>query len=119
MNKSELKPLYVVKLRNGDIRIIIPLAGGGSYPVGTPALFEPGGVGCQQMHDAYTDDLRSVNDSSRDVMEVYGHALYSRDSLTTDCEGRKLLWSREAARKLTIKEIEVLLGFRIEVVGKK
>lgn len=95
MKLSEIKPFYVVQLRNGDKRLIVEYKST-IYPTGTLYLYGPGNGFGQQLHDLYDnpDNLSRSSDPSLDVMKVWGFATEFKDILTTNTDHRELLWQR-------------------------
>lgn len=95
MKLSEIKPFYVVQLRNGDKRLIVEYKST-IYPTGTLYLYGPGNDFGQQLHDFYTnpDTLSNSSNPSVDVMKVWGFATEFEDILTTNTDHRELLWER-------------------------
>lgn len=114
--KADLKVGYVVKYRNGNLRMVMPYAGGlvltsidGSWlNIGT------------DLDDDLTEkmDIFGV-DGALDVMEVYGLHHYGNSTCRISTDNRELLWKREEkpAKKMTVSEIEKALGYKVEVVA--
>ena len=118
--RNDIKPGYAVKLRNGEVRV--------AMPVGTQnTLILTNG------HKRDWDylsrwamgltrnwiDSEGTNNDDYDIMEVYGCITgtdnYNRcGELTTD--HRKLLWSRVETKKMTVAEISKELGYPVEIV---
>ena len=91
--KKDLKVGYVVKYRNGNLRMVMPSTGG-------LVLTSIGGQWLN-ISTELNDDLTAVpwpvdsNDHSLDVMEVYGLARYGNSTLHISTNNRELLWKRE------------------------
>ena len=51
------------------------------------------------------------------VKEVYGYA-GNKDMLANSIGWRNLIWTRPQAKKLTVEEIEKLLGYPVEIVSE-
>lgn len=105
--KDDLKVGYVVKLRNGDVRIYMPCSFFSFSLVSTNGTIT----------SCYDIDLRNTEDSCWDVMEVYGYAKNAGSALMTSIQNRELLWKREETKKMTVEEIEKELGYKIEIVS--
>lgn len=50
------------------------------------------------------------------VMEVYG-TTSNAHMLDNSTDGRQLLWKRQVPKKMTVEEIEKILGYKIEIVS--
>ena len=109
MTKSELKPGYVVRYRNGDIRMIMPR--GVTY-----IFLEIGGETWGDIN-TYTEDLLNDYDHQFDIMEVYGFSAYSQSVWCFNEKHRKLLWKRHEKRRYTYAQLREILGEEFEVVG--
>lgn len=113
--KADLKVGYVVKYRNGNLRMVMPLEGG--------TLVLTSDDGSWLHSEDVNDDLtcRRVKwgepTDSLDIMEVYGWSGWPSNAMYVATAGRKLLWKREDPKKMTVSEIEKELGYKIEVVA--
>ena len=123
--KDDLKPGYVIKLRNGKYYII--------WIVGKETLIATdGNLDWQYLSSAWDDRLDSIcrsgkaypaitHDKMRDIVEVYGYVqggeYYARGSGEISPDHRPLLWSRQEAKKMTVEEIEKALGYKVEIVS--
>ena len=91
--KDDLKAGYVVKYRNGNLRMVMPSTGG-------LVLTSIDGQWLNISTELH-DDLTAVpwpvdsNDHSLDVMEVYGLARYGNSTWHISTANRELLWERE------------------------
>lgn len=70
--------------------------------------------------ESYEDDLRNISLDSFDIMEVYRpqfrSAFYpARDSF----EDYECVFKREERKKLTVEEIERLLGYKVVIVDEE
>lgn len=109
MQKSDLKVGYVVKTRDGHLRMVM------NTKCDDICLVRKGGY---TFLDGLTDDLTDDGgDKEFDVMEVYGFAP-PFDSLavkiSTEC--RDLLWKRSEPKKMTVAEVCKALGYDVEIV---
>ena len=112
--KDDLKVGYVVRTRVGDLYMVMPVVDGMSLVKKTGSAGMPLGVYNKDMqHDAI------LKDTSYDITEVYGHSVFSAFSLDISTEHRLLLWKREEAKKMTVSEIEKILGYKVEVVAEE
>lgn len=108
MTKSDLKPFYLVELRNGF-----------KYIVAQSEKYEMTLARYGAWHDLsqYNEDLCDCNgDSSWDIVAVYGRTRYACDSLSVITCDRKLLWKRKEPKKMTLKQIQEALGYKVEIV---
>ena len=90
--KDDLKVGYVVKLRNGDTRMVMPQASG--------SLVVTDAKGFWSFLSDYRDDLtfdgiKVCDCCDHDIMEVYGLADLGAYTVNFDSLRRKLLWKRE------------------------
>ena len=120
---KDLRSGYVVELRNGKTFLVTRV---GRF---TRALVRPGSCQWHYLESTYNDDMTSKKKmpclpyavmTELDIMKVWGlmedTTLYYR-ALEPNVAGRKLLWSRQEAKKLTVDEISKLLGYEVEIVG--
>lgn len=96
--KADLKVGYVVKYRNGCLRMVMPYAGG--------LVLTTINGGMLDIDTALNDDLtyRSFiqwTHKGLDVMEVYGLNKHGSDACSISANGRELLWKREEPPKKT------------------
>lgn len=67
----------------------------------------------------YNDDLTHRANQIFDIVKVYGFTSYETEPLEFELDNRKLLWERkEETKKMTVAEIENILGYKIEVVSE-
>ena len=116
--KADLKVGYVVKYRNGNLRMVMPYTGG-------LVLTSIDGQWLSIGTDL-DDDLTEKRDifgggGSLDVMEVYGLTRYGTGTCYISTDNRELLWKREEkpAKKMTVSEIEKALGYKVEVIAEE
>ena len=112
MTKSELKTGYIVRYRNGSLRMVMDLHN-------ERVLVEMNRE-CPFWHglDNYTENLESMSYDDLTIVEVYGHSNYASSIWTLDKKHRKLLWKREKEKKkYTYAQLREILGEEFEVVG--
>lgn len=137
---GDIRPGYVVKLRNGEYRLVVEA---GCSPLGIllNTKTKEWSYKC-----AWNADLEySLNDaksimynaffslnhpdignecdtgSEYDIVEVWGYvsgADYS-NAICASPEGRTLIWARPKVRKMTLEEISRELGCEVQVVDEK
>lgn len=131
---GDIRPGYVVKLRNGEYRLV---AEAGCSPLGI--LLNPE-TKAWSYKCAWNADLEySLNNveppdynvlfalnhpdngNEYDIVEVWGYvsgADYS-NAICASPEGRALIWARPKVRKMTLEEISRALGCEVQVVDEK
>lgn len=121
---KDLRSGYLVELRNGRKYLVTRV---GRF---TRALVRPGSIQWHYLESTYSDDMTSKKTlpctpysrvGELDIMKVWGlqedTSLYHK-ALECEPTGRKLLWSRQEAKKLTVDQISKLLGYEVEIVGE-
>lgn len=112
MNKSDLKVGYLVRYRNGSLRMVMPVEECDFVFVGEDGSW----MGCED----YDEQLTCNNFEELDVVEIYGFSKHANNPLKTETSDRKLLWERQDDKKeMTIQEIEKELGYSIKIVKEK
>lgn len=109
--KDDLKVGYVVRCRNNELHMYMKLADGSSV------IIDEYGSALKMEH--FDDDLRdktpeSVTDYT--ITEVYGYSESFMHACRISTYRRPLLWKREKPTRMTLSEIEMALGFKIEIV---
>lgn len=121
--KSQLKPLDIVKLKNGTIGFI-------SYNELNEdglAIYNPDHYGCLYFLNEYKDDLSNKIDIKRNIVAIYrGPQAYSVledlfSSETSDDIERSYLknnWDIEISHviQMTMEDIEKELGYKFELI---
>lgn len=113
MTKSELKPGYVVKYRNGSLRMVMPLDNENSLIEMCPDA--PAWCSLRDFNEDLTCKFTNMRDI--DIMEVYGCSRYNNSVWKFDARDRKLLWKRQEKKKYTYAQLREILGEEFEVVG--
>lgn len=71
--------------------------------------------------DGYSPDLTHKRHSSGDIVEIRGGSIFNPRSILYLMENKfdqlPLLWKRETAKKMTIEEIEKILGYKVDIVN--
>ena len=122
---KDLRSGYMVELRNGQTFLVTRV---GRF---TRALVHPGAITWHYLESTYNEDLTCKKmvptapynkpHKSLDIVKVWGlqEAIeYYPRALDLLADGRKLLWERKEAKKLTVNEISKLLGYEVEIVGE-
>lgn len=111
--KDDIKPGYLVQLRNGEIHIVTVVQGDE-----TPELVLVSYIDEWLYLNEFKNDLTIGNKTDLDIVKIYGYSKYAYNSLKFSTNNRPLLWEREESesKKLTVSEIEKELGYKIEIV---
>lgn len=105
MKKSDLKVGYLVKFRNGAIKMVMPT-------IGQTVFVDEKGTWMGS--NDYDDDLKCLTGSDYDIVKVLGYTKFACDSIRLDEDDREILL--EEKREMTISEIEKELGYPIKIV---
>lgn len=112
MTKSELKPGYIVKYRDGNLRLVMPKKETGCFLIQM-------GTENPLWHDlnSYEEDLTNKNFPEMTIVEVYGRSSYEHTALKFNKKHRELLWKSSEKKKYTYAQLREILGEEFEVVG--
>ena len=123
--KTQLQPMDIVKLRNGEICFIAY----NTYSSDGLAIYSPKHSVCLFYLDDYTEDLKNTTDKNTDIINLYrGTSQYSIIEHLFDGNDYEhietyvpFLWSVKinSIKKMTIEEIEKELGYSIEIIQKE
>lgn len=111
MTKSELKPGYVVKIREGHFYMVMPF-GGHDAIIGMD-----GYNGWDNLDEHWNQDLMHKRYRNLDIVEVYGYSIRQSSAFIFRKEDRKLLWKRPEKKQYTYAQLREILGEEFEVVG--
>jgi hypothetical protein len=130
--KSSLKVGHVVKLRNGEFRMVMPvgkdgtliLAGGLGEPWNYLSSWDDEFYAITQrfytLESEMTSELRDELVREKDVVAVYGYVrgtcFYNKCG-DLSANNRELLWERKEPKRMTVKEISNILGYEVEIVA--
>lgn len=111
MTKSELKHGYIVRYRDGNLRMVMPLNDqdilvemDACCPAWCPL-------------NKFNEDLTCKEDKDLDIVEVYGFSTHKASVWVFDWHHRELLWKRPEKKKYTYAQLREILGEEFEVVG--
>ena len=122
MTKKDLNEFYIVKLRNGDIRIVLR----NSLAAEGYATFMPTG-GCQCYFEEYRDDLTNKRYHTYDIVAVrkaikkpsiYNTIKEFFDGCYANPNYRGWDWERKEVEEMTLEEVCKALGKEIKIVKK-
>ena len=121
MTKSELKTGMVVTLRNGEMFTVYR-----NIACSSKNVEPPEGVIVNEKDyytlDNFNDDLTYYFDAEEyDIVQVsLVYTPYDFSKYTKDAHVPKVIWKRpQVKKKLTIAEIESILGYKVEIVSEK
>ena len=116
MTKSELKTGHVATLRNGQKYMIYKDV---CFSGKTTVLIASNG---HIYLDSFNDDLTHHNSGSFDIIKIEECLLAMNLVQNVDQIYElhmKHIWERKEPKKMTVAEIEAILGYKIEVVSEK
>lgn len=129
--RDDLKAGHVVKLRNGEFRMLMPAGKDGTLIVcGAPengwnylsCWDENFCARSQRFALGYPSSNAEEYASALDIMEVYGFvrgsAFYNKTG-ELSADNRDLLWQRIKPKKMTVKEICEKLGYPVEIIPEE
>ena len=97
MTKSDLKNRMVVEVRNGKRYLVV------DYLLMCDSGF--------LLLSDYDEDLMHNGDKDFDIVKVFGYVrTFDQIEKCND-----VIWQRQEAKKLTLKEIENILGYHVEI----
>lgn len=114
--KADLKVGYIVKLKESTVPHMVAMNNVGDMGF----VDKDGGWLNLNTYSKELADKLPILGSDWSVMEVYGYSYFIRDAYKFTTDNRKLLWKREEekpAKKMTVAEIEKILGYKVEVVA--
>lgn len=106
MNKSDLKAGYLVRYRNGCLRMVMPT---------NNQLVFVNEDGVWAGTNDYDEQLKCRVGKEYDIIEVWGFSEFPTTSFIIETTDRKLL-SKENEKEMTISEIEKELGYPIKII---
>lgn len=125
---DDLRPGYIVKLGNGDYRLVTEIGKRGSL-----ILVSATGRWDYLSHwnydltatvytcpNPYTEEGRKII-KDFNIVEVYGlvsNSEFYRFAAIISTAGRDLLWSRTPTVKMTVSEISKKLGYNVEIIAE-
>ena len=116
MKKSDLKTGMRVELSNGSLYMIIKDIDSKLYGHQKIALINNSGF---LRGESYDDDLNFIMDKDYDIVKVYTINEYENGLLSSETlkfDKKYLIWTRKEPIKMTVKEIEEKIGYKIEIV---
>ena len=110
MNIIELKPGYLVQLRNKEFYMVMPEKD--HLVLAKCPRCENNTLVNTWLSISSCDDITDYN-----VMKIYGTASYAHQVFNFSTTNRKLLWERKEKKKYTYAQLREILGEEFEVVG--
>ena len=108
---NDIKVGYVVELREGTLLMCMEYGNEGLK------CFAKENSAILDINKSYTGFNFNSN-YMYDVMKVYGFSKEGSTSANISTDFRDLLYKREKPKKMTIKQIEKQLGYKIELVSE-
>lgn len=121
MTKSELKTGMIVTQRGGKkLTVYRNCVCSFGSSIHNDVLVDAG-VDCWHSLDYYTEDLRSNKGYPEfDIVKVeLAHHPYDFNKYPHEAKVTKVLWERSEVKKMTVAEVEKILGYKVEIVSEK
>ena len=110
MKRNELEVGYLVEFKNGERKIVMP-CNDPDYPIVLTNQY-----GEWSYLGVYRDDLSSTIAKEFDIVKVFSFSRLVYKTLSFNTNHRELLWERKDKKKMTVAEIENILGYEVEIV---
>lgn len=122
MKKSELRTGMIVTLRSGNEYVFFKdFAVDDDYCMknDNEGIIVNGQLPSWARIKNYSNDLKHNTYQDLDIVkvEIPSHP-YAFTNIPYDKRDRKLMWERKEPKKMTVAEIEAILGYKIEVVSE-
>lgn len=117
MTKSELKTGMIVTYRDGKQRVVFRDTAMSKYNKD----FVTDGVGWSSL-STWEEDLTCSLFKEMDIMKVEvatSFVMMCRNPVDIPSSYRKTIWERPTPKKITVSEIEDILGYKIEIIAEK
>lgn len=112
MRKEDLKVGMVVETREGGLFMLMP-----HDDVDDDLVFSNENSWIKFKN--FNNDLTHSKFEDLDIMKVYGFTNDPAKATIVSTDNRKLLWERrEKKKKMTVAEVESILGYGIEIVSE-
>ena len=121
MTKSELKTGMIATMRNGKkLTVYRNCACSFAHPNHNDVFVDASNSSWSSFN-SYTEDLKSKSGHVElDIVKVeLVHHPYDYNKYPNFAIVDKVLWTREETKKLTVEEIESILGYKVEIVSEK
>lgn len=120
-SKADLKPGYVVEMRDGRKALILPYRDvRGDCDALLMVYDAPNSWSWDPVDACLSDDLlwkTDNGDKSQDVIRVYGLSNVGGRAISAESvDDRPILWERKEPKKMTVKDICDALGYDVEIV---
>lgn len=119
-SKADMKPGYVVEMRDGRKALILPYRDVRRDKDALILAYDsPNSCSWDPVDDVVADDLSWVGFGSRqhDIIRVYGLSIVGGCAIAaSSTEHRDLLWERKETKKMTVAEVCKALGYDVEIV---
>lgn len=123
MTKSELETGMIVTLRNGNEYVFFKdFAVDDDYCMknDNEGIIVNGQLPSWARIKNYSNDLKHNTYQDLDIVkvEIPSHP-YAFTNIPYDKRDRKLMWERKEPKKMTVSEIEAILGYKVEIVSEE
>lgn len=110
---DDIKSGYVVRLRNGDLKVAMRVGNFRKILIDDDGRFE--------WFSGYNHFLTHKIHKALDIVEVYGLVGdgWEYEAILLDTDHRPLLWKRPDPVKMTVEEINKKLGYEVEIVASR
>lgn len=120
-SKTDLKPGYVVEMRDGRKALILPYRDVRKDKDALILAYDsPNSCSWDLVDACLSDDLLWKTDSGsklQDVIRVYGLSNVGGRAISAESvDDRPLLWERKESKKMTVAEVCKALGYDVEIV---
>lgn len=111
MKKTDLQVGMVVEIREGKLYMLM-------YNDNYDLILS--NTNSWMQFNNFNNDLTSCFFKKHDIMKVYGFTDCHTNATIVSTDRRKLLWERkEDKKKMTVSEVESILGYGIEIISEK
>lgn len=121
MTKSELKTGMIVTRRDGRKLTVYRDCVCSFEDAIHNDVFVNGTSKCWHSFDYFDEDLTNNHGYKEfDIMKVeLAHHPYDFNRYPNNADVTKVLWEREEVKKMTVAEVEAILGYKVEIVSEK
>lgn len=121
MTKSELKTGMIVTRRDGKkLTVYRNCACSFTHPSHND-VFVDASISSWSPFEHYTEDLISTHGYKEfDIVKVeLAHHPYDFNKYPSFAKVDEIIWSRDEPHKMTVAEIESILGYKVEIISEK
>lgn len=121
MTKSELKTGMIVTRRDGKKMTVYRNCACSFTRPSHSDVFVDASISCWSPFEHYTEDLKATHEYKEfDIVKVeLARHPYDFNEYPDSAKIDKVLWIRDEKKKMTVAEIENILGYKVEIVSEK